>query len=94
MNIEPGMIFAFAGSMAILFAITKVALAWLRRSRLPRYGPVDLEARLDRLEHLMESTALEVERIGEGQRFLTNRLAAAPLSPVAERLPSPLTTPH
>lgn len=94
MNSELGMTFAFAGSMAILFAVTKVALAWIQRSRVPRYERVDLDARLDRLEQLMESTALEVERIGEGQRFLTNRLVGGPLSPVAERLPSPLTTPH
>jgi hypothetical protein len=38
------------------------------------------EARLARVEHAVEAIAVEVERVGEGQRFLTKVLT--------ERLPS------
>jgi cytochrome c-type biogenesis protein CcmH/NrfG len=38
------------------------------------------EERLERLEHAVEAIALEMERVGEGQRFLTKVLA--------ERLPA------
>ena len=33
------------------------------------------DTRLDRLEHAIEAIAVEVERIGEGQRFVTKVLA-------------------
>ena len=33
--------------------------------------PRDISDRLTRMEQAVETTALEVERIGEGQRFLT-----------------------
>ncbi len=38
-------------------------------------GPSDVTARLDRIEHMIESTQIEVERISEGQRFTTKLLA-------------------
>ena len=94
MSSELTTIFAFAGGMVIVFAVTKIALAWIHRPRVPRSERADLNARLDRLEQIMESTALEVERIGEGQRFLTNQLTNGRLPAAAERLPSPVTTPH
>jgi hypothetical protein len=40
----------------------------------------ELEARLARVEHAVEAVAVEVERVGEGQRFLTKVFT--------ERLPS------
>jgi hypothetical protein len=33
--------------------------------------PKEISERLSRMEHAVEATAEEVERIGEGQRFLT-----------------------
>jgi hypothetical protein len=35
----------------------------------------DVEARLERMEHAIESIAVEIERISEGQRFTTKLLA-------------------
>jgi len=61
-----------------LFPIT-IAFArriW-RRGSLPPSSPYlgeELAARLSRLEQMGEATALEVERIGEGQRFVTRLL--------------------
>ncbi|MBC7789561.1 MAG: hypothetical protein H7Z74_06425 [Anaerolineae bacterium] len=37
--------------------------------------PADFEARLQRIENIVESTAIEVERISEGQRFATKLLS-------------------
>ncbi len=37
--------------------------------------PGDIGERLDRIEHAVEAVALEVERISEGQRFVTKLMA-------------------
>jgi hypothetical protein len=58
----------------------------------------DLEARLDRIEQAVDTIAVEMERIGEGQRFVTKLLAERP-SPqqIAEQKSAQrerMTTPH
>lgn len=50
----------------------KERMAELERGSVP--GDTGVLERLDRIEHSIEAIAVEVERIGEGQRFLT-RLA-------------------
>jgi hypothetical protein len=45
----------------------------------------DVAARLERMEHAIDSIAVEVERISEGQRFTTRLLA--------ERIPAEGATP-
>jgi hypothetical protein len=37
----------------------------------PAVLPADLSARLDRIEQTVDSIAVEIERVAEGQRFLT-----------------------
>lgn len=37
--------------------------------------PSDVAARLERIEHAVDSVAIEVERISEGQRFTTKVLS-------------------
>lgn len=37
--------------------------------------PGDDESRVDRLEHVVDSVAAEVERMAEGQRFVSRLLA-------------------
>ncbi|MBL8998002.1 MAG: hypothetical protein JNL44_11890 [Gemmatimonadetes bacterium] len=52
--------------------------SWVRRKeREPVVGPGEAErdARLARIEHAVEAMAIEVERIAEGQRFVTKLLA-------------------
>jgi hypothetical protein len=44
---------------------------WRRGSTAVAAFPRELAERLGRIEHGLEATSLEVERIGEGQRFLT-----------------------
>lgn len=41
-------------------------------------GASATEARLERLEQAVDSIAVEIERIGEGQRFVTRLLSARP----------------
>ncbi|HYV97270.1 MAG TPA: hypothetical protein VE967_07465 [Gemmatimonadaceae bacterium] len=51
---------------------------WKRGASTAAAIPADLNERLSRLEATMESVAIEVERIGEGQRFVTNLLIDGP----------------
>lgn len=45
------------------------------RASAPAQIPADVSARLDRIERAVESIAVEVERISEGQRFVTKVLS-------------------
>ena len=53
--------------------------------------PAEVQARLERMEQALDSIAIEVERISEGQRFTTKLLSErgppAALPPVEERRP-------
>jgi hypothetical protein len=78
---------AFFIMMAVIFVGTPLARAYARQIERESAlrNPSDLAQRLERMEHAIDSIALEVERISEGQRFLTKALAArsesaAPLS--------------
>jgi len=66
---------------------------WKRTGTTVAAFPREVGDRLGRVEAAVDSTALEVERIGEGQRFLTRlftegdaaRVLAAPAVPLLER---------
>ncbi|HEX6599915.1 MAG TPA: hypothetical protein VF034_11380, partial [Gemmatimonadaceae bacterium] len=45
--------------------------------------PHELMDRLTRLDQAVDSIAVEVERIGEGQRFVTRVLAERSMDPIA-----------
>jgi hypothetical protein len=69
---------------AIVFGVLGVVLfplvrAWSRRIEGRGASPVAIPAgvteRLERIERAVESVAVEVERISEGQRFVTRVLA-------------------
>ena len=66
-----------------IFVLFPLAIAWARRLwKKPITGPApippELMDRMARLEQAMESVAEEVERIGEGQRFVTKLFAEGP----------------
>jgi hypothetical protein len=68
------------GGLALLVGVLPLSIAWARR--IMRRGPAvatalpaELMDRLSRLDHAVDSIAVEVERIGEGQRFVTRVLA-------------------
>ena len=63
-----------------IFVLCPVAIAMARsiwkRASLPRPLPDrDTTARLERMEQAMDAIAIEIERVSEGQRFVTRLLA-------------------
>jgi len=71
----------------VVFAIPAIVLlakmAFRHKEKMAglQGGPVrqaDLEARLERIEQAVDTIAIEMERIGEGQRFVTKLLAERP----------------
>lgn len=76
------------GGIFIIVVLFPLTIAYARR--LWRRGAVAVSAiphelmdRLTRLDQAVDSIAVEVERIGEGQRFVTRVLAERPMEPVA-----------
>jgi hypothetical protein len=80
---------------AVIFTILAIplVLAWARRiwrrSSVTINLPPELTDRLTSMERAIDTVAVEVERIGEGQRFVTQVMAerakAAPLAPGPQR---------
>ena len=60
-----------AGSILVFFMRRR----WKRRGRVVPQGTVAESARMERLENGMEAIAIEIERISEGQRFVTKLLS-------------------
>lgn len=89
------------GGLFMLVALLPISIAfarriWRRSSTAVAAFPRELADRLSRIEQGMEATSLEVERIGEGQRFLTRlftegegtrAIPAAKAAKLPERLP-------
>jgi len=96
------LIFTFAGMMTVLGCVTGVAITLIKRRSTPKLQSGELMGRLSeiadrlaRLENAVDSTAVEVERISEAQRFTARVLAERSGAPVAlgDR-PRGSTTPH
>ncbi len=67
-----------ATSAVLIFTFLYLKGKLWRRKRNKAHGeslPSELTQRMERLENVAESTAIEVERIGEGQRFVTKILS-------------------
>lgn len=71
----PDEVYVLAGIFMFVFLLPlSIALArriWKRSSVVVQNIPAELMARIQRIEHAVESSGLEIERIGEGQRFIT-----------------------
>jgi hypothetical protein len=65
-----GGLFIFAVMMPIAIAYSR--RIWRRSAAIVANLPKDMAERLNRIEESVDSVAIEVERIGEGQRFVTN----------------------
>lgn len=74
--------FALGGIfMVVVLLPLSIAYArriWRRGGTVIAAFPKEISERLGRLEQAAEATALEVERIGEGQRFLTRLFTEGP----------------
>ncbi len=72
-------VFTVTTVITLLLAIP-VVFAWARRlwkkSAVTLSMTPELDRRLEAIDRAVEATALEVERIGEGQRFVTQLLAS------------------
>lgn len=87
-NFEEGM--AVGGSMVFGFVVVVFAIrrffGWRRRGKHPAAAPRtgdDTTLRLERLENGVDAIAIEIERVSEGQRFVTKLLSDAQLTPRA-----------
>jgi hypothetical protein len=74
---EQGLMAGGFTGLALALVVGFVARrAWKRRTRtVPAQLSADAGQRLERLEHGMDAIALEIERISEGQRFVTKLLS-------------------
>jgi len=66
----------------------------LRQERRALAPADELATRLERIEHTVESTAIEVERISEANRFLAKLLADRASAPNPAAAPPRVITPH
>ena len=62
----------------VLFPIARAFARRVDRGGSGQKIPSEVTQRLERMEHAIDSIALEVERISEGQRFATRLLADRP----------------
>lgn len=72
-----GAIFLFV--VALPMSIAFARRIWRKSARVEVRLPPEMSDRMESLERGMEAIALEVERIGEGQRFVTQTLAGRAL---------------
>jgi hypothetical protein len=77
-----------AGGHLVLVALG-VAVAWLfaPKDAVDIASTADLTDSLTRLQHSLDAVAVEVERIGEGQRYVTHLMNEDAVSPVSESPP-------
>jgi hypothetical protein len=89
-GVDPNVVIP-AVTVLTMVLLLPVSIAWARRilRRAPKPAPVstDHTMRLERIEQAVDTIAIEVERISEGQRFVTKLLAqrgtsiVSPVSP-------------
>jgi hypothetical protein len=78
----PIVLFIMMGVTAIGYPIAKAIARKLDREALQPKMPPEIMGRLERMETAIDSIAVEVERISEGQRFTTKLLSERPQSQV------------
>jgi hypothetical protein len=83
---------AGVGAFLLMFPLV-MALArriWVRGgSGAQREIDIESSPRLQRMEEAIEAISIEVERIGEGQRFATRLLSERSIDPVIKRITPP-----
>jgi hypothetical protein len=81
----PIILFASMPVVAIGFPIARAFARRIEGEGLRPAIPSDVSARLERMEQSIDSIAVEVERISEGQRFTTKLLSdkAGPVPPAS-----------
>ena len=64
--------------VAFPLAIAQARRIWRRPAAISREMPAELTDRLNRLEQAVDAVAVELERVGEGQRYVTRVLSEQP----------------
>ena len=81
-NGPPEEVYVLGGMfMFIVFLPLSIAYArriWRKSAKVVAEFPKELAERMARVEQAVDATALEVERIGEGQRFMTKLFTEGP----------------
>ena len=76
MNEDIVAIGGFFFTVIVLVLGLPIVRVWAARKKdEPHPKMLATDARLERMEHAIESMAIEIERISEGQRFVTRLLA-------------------
>lgn len=91
MDLVAGLSFVVVLVFAIPMSIAFARRVWRRSARTEVTLPPEMRDRMESLERGMDAIALEVERIGEGQRFVTQALAErqpVPAIPAGSREPA------
>lgn len=91
-NPDPEMIIGMSFALLMVIAIP-MSIAFARRIWKGKPQPVgpkvdEISPRLDRLEQAVDAIAIEIERVSEGQRFVTRILAERPQQPAAQPVDS------
>jgi hypothetical protein len=74
-----GLSFAFAIAVGLPLAIAYSRRIWRGKAKeVPAAATSDSASRLERLEHAVDAIAIEIERVAEGQRFVTKVLVDRP----------------
>jgi hypothetical protein len=71
----PGFFFFTVIVLALGIPLVRAYIRKQERGDVPTRLTPELEARLDRLESMVETVSVEVERMAEGQRFTTRLLS-------------------
>jgi hypothetical protein len=71
----PIVLFIVLGATSIGIPIARAFARRMDRQPIAPAIPPELAAQIERMEHAIDSIAIEVERISEGQRFTTKLLS-------------------
>ena len=83
----PIVLFIVMGVTAIGYPIARALARKMDREAIAPRIPLELAGRLERMEQAIDSIAVEVERISEGQRFTTKLLSDRPQQQLPPRQP-------
>jgi hypothetical protein len=86
----PIVLFSTMPIIAMGFPLARAYAKKIERGNDTARVPSDVSARLERMEQAIDSIAVEVERISEGQRFTTKLLAERSGAPEGELVSPPL----
>jgi hypothetical protein len=90
--VVPALFFLTVMVLSLGIPLVRAYVRRMESSPLQPRVPADLEARLDRIEAMVETVAVEVERLAEGQRFTTRLLSEGSLQTARPAAASPQPT--